>query len=73
MLNSNKKLTKNDVSKMYLEYCREKNINSVYEHDNLFRTFCIEQNFSIPFSLYQKINIDSLNKWCDECLKENKN
>ncbi len=71
MFNSNKILTIDNIADMYLDYCRDKNINSVYDHDNLFRTFLIEKNVSIPIELSEKINIKSLNEWCDIYLKKN--
>ena len=60
----------NNIANRYIEYCFQKNIKSVYEHNDLFTNFLKETDLYIPSELYEKINFASLNEWCNIYLEK---
>lgn len=49
------------IKKDYLNYCIVNNIKKI-DKDN-FKIFFIQYDKKIPFTLYQKLNIDKLNEY----------
>ena len=81
----NTTMTIDTIANEYLQFCKQSNKTSLYYYSNpgdgyllnkiicndiSFRNFMIIYNELIPFSLYQKINLDKLIEWTDTYLAE---